>query len=1127
MNLIAVLRRTVKAQHLSRAGLVAAGIAAALVFLVIGTAIRLLIGPVSLGPFAGSLASAIDRALPGISVKYDQAAVEWDRDEGRINLAILGTRVFDREGRIIAQAPKADIVIGARPFLNGKIEVRRIGLVGVQLTLVRTASGGLRLGIGKDNQEVDLLKNIEDALKESKGPSTLESFAVHRARLAFYDESSRLFVVAPRADFVLRRKGKGLAAAFDANMEISGFPAHVKGEAVFPDGPAPVTGHIAVAGLALHSLAANSNAFAAAKNTALKVDLDGDFTIDGPRLVAAHFQAAGAGTLTVPGLANGQVHVSHLTAKGHFDGIKQQVVLDAATIAADKIKAVLKGHIGFGLNPAGDISGIAGELNISRLGVAWPGVFAHPVDFETLHLKAGWDRAAHKFLIEKLTANGAPMGLQASGSITMVDGQSPAVDLTGSIAAMKVRDLVRYWPLGAAPGGRDWVDTNMSAGDVGQVAFALHFAPGALDLPALPPEAVSVKFAVADAQVNYIKGLTQLTGVGGTAMVTGNAFIANITTGRIGPLTISGARFEIPDFSAAEQVGIVSGRVAGAMPDVLALVDMGPLRYPTRFGVNAASSKGEATVDLKIKIPLLRSVTVDQVGIAIKADVAGFGLTLGKATQLTDGNVSFAIDNQRLHATGTSGLGGSPARLALDWTEEFSTAKGPITTRVALKGSVDDAARAVLGLNFKDYLKGSIGVSGTLTGHRGSLQQGSFVLDLTPSVVTLNSVALTKAAGVPMSARLAVGFGEGSALDTIGVRISGAGTSVNANAKFEGGHLAQISAPGMRLGPQNDFSLTLTRSPVSGSDLTIRGHSLDGSRLGAAGSGGEDTKFDEPYRISAHLDRVALRDGVAMNNFALDTSGVADRVATLSMSANLTKSATVTMTIAPQDGGRHLAVSAGDVGLLLQGLYGFTSMKGGKLTINASFPTAADQMTPANVPDFQGKASLKDFRILNQPFLARLFTVGSLGGLANLLQGQGIEVSSLDVPFSSKNDVITVRDVRATGPAIGISADGYVDRPKNAIGLKGSLVPLFGINSVLGNIPLLGTLVTSKEGEGIIGITYSVSGNTDEPNVSVNPLSVLAPGILRRIFEGKIPTAPSATPASPPTPKPKPARGSE
>ncbi len=1123
MNPIALLRQNIKAHHFRRAGLVAAGITTAFLLFVVGAGIRLLIGPVSLGPFAGSLADAIDRALPGITVKYDQAAVEWERDEGRINLVILGTRVFDRDGRIIAQAPKADVDIAARPFMHGKIEVRRIALVGVQLTLVRTADGGLRLGIGKDRQEEDILKRIQDALKESKGPSTLNSFAVRRARLAFYDESSKLFIVAPRADFSLRRKGNDLTSVFTADMEISGFPAQVKGDVFFPADTRPVTGHIAVTGLSLQSLAANSRAFTAVKNTALKVDLDGAFTIDGPKLVAAYFAATGTGTLTLPDISNGEMHVSHLAAKGHYDGIKQQVVLDDASIAADKLKAHLRGRIGFAANPAGDVTGLSGELHIGRIGVAWPGVFAKPVDFDSVDLKGTWERSSRRLLIEKLAIGGAPFNLQASGQIALASGQSAGVDLTGTIGAMKVRDLVRYWPLGAAQGGRDWAEANMPNGTAGPVNFAIHFAPGMLDQPVLPPEAIAVKFPVSNAEVIYIKGLTHLTEVSGVATVTGNSFVADIASGRIGPISIRNARFEIPDFSAAEEVGVVTGRIQGAMPDVLALVDMGNLRYPSRFGVNAASSRGDTTLDMTVKIPLLKSVTVDRIGLDIKAQVTGFGLLLGKTTQLSDGNVTFVITNDRLKASGTSGLGGSASRLGLEWTEEFS-AKNPITTRVSIKGQVDDTARATLGLNVKEYVKGPIGISGTLTGHRGALQQGNLTLDLTPAVVTLNVIGVNKPAGFPMTARLAVGFAAGSALDTIGIRVTGPGTSINANAKFEGGHLAQLQAPASRLGPQNDFSLTLTRNGT-GSDLTIRGHSLDGSRIGSQGTGGNDTKFDEPFRISAHLDKLMLRDGVAISNFALDLAGIADRTATLSLSGNLSKSASISMSIAPQDGGRRLTVSASDMGLLLQGLYGFTSMKGGKLDIAATFPTPADQNTPANAPDFQGKATLKDFRILKQPFLARLFTVGSLVGLANLMQGQGIEVSALEVPFSSKNSVISVHDVRATGPAIGISADGYIDRPKNAIALKGSLVPLFGINSVLGNIPLLGTIITSKEGEGIIGMTYSVNGNTDEPSVSVNPLSALAPGILRRIFEGRMPNAanaPSNAPPTPPTPTPKP-----
>ncbi len=1123
--------RGIKAHHIGRAALVLGAIAAAIVLFIIGAAIRLLIGPVSLGPFAGSLSAAIDRAAPGITVKYDQAAVEWERDEGRITLAILGTRVLDRDGRIIAQAPKAYIGIAAGPFLRGHIEVKRIVLVGVQLTLVHSADGALRLGIGKDRQDEDILKRISDVLKRNQGPSTLESFAIKRARLAFFDEASKLFVVAPRADFRLDHvrdhpTGDHLAARLDADVEISGFPAHIRGEVALPATQGPVTGHIALTGLAIHALAANSAAFAAVRDTTLKVDIDANFVKDGARLTTADFTVSGKGAVTIPQLKNGRVAIAHLGAKGHFDGKTKSFVLDRASLVADKIKADLKGRLSFGLAETGELSGLAGELKISHLGFSWPGVFAAPVSFDAIDLKAVWQSAEKSLVIERLSVAGVPFGMQAAGRLQFAEGKSPSVEIKGSIAALSTRDLVRYWPLDAAGGGRAWTEANMPSGRIGPIDFALHFAPGALDQAGMPPEAVSAKAAVSDADVNAIAGLTHLTGVNGTLTVTGSSLTADLTSGHIGTLVAGPTRFTIPDFNAAQEVGIVEAHLRGAMSDVLALADMGKLRYPTRFGINAASTKGDAALDLDFRIPLLRSVSVDQIAIGIKANITGFALALGPRVQVTDGAILFQIDNARLHATGTAGIGGSASRLALDWTEEFKTDK-PVTTRVTLKGAVDDTARAALGINAKDYLKGPIGVSGTLLGHRGALSQASLALDLTTTQVTLDLIAVNKPAGFPMTARLGIGFGPGSTPETQTIRITGPGTNVAATARLEpSGKLINLQAANIHIGAQNDFALTVTRG-VYGIDVSLRGHSLDGSRLGSESGSADDAHFDEPFHINAKLDRLVLRDGVALSNTNFDISGVADRPATMNLSATLSKTADINMTIGPAEGGRRLALSTGDVGLLLKGLFGFTSMQGGKLEVQAQFNGRAEQAAQANAdtPDFQGKAVLKDFRVLNQPLLTRLFSAGSLLGLANLMQGQGIAVDSFEVPFSSRNGVISVRDVRATGPAIGGTAEGYIDRPKNAIALKGSLVPLFGLNSVLGNIPILGTVITSKQGEGIIGMTYSVTGSADEPSVSVNPLSALAPGILRRVFEGRVPTAaqaPSNVGETVPTPTAKP-----
>ena len=165
---------------------------------------------------------------------------------------------------------------------------------------------------------------------------------------------------------------------------------------------------------------------------------------------------------------------------------------------------------------------------------------------------------------------------------------------------------------------------------------------------------------------------------------------------------------------------------------------------------------------------------------------------------------------------------------------------------------------------------------------------------------------------------------------------------------------------------------------------------------------------------------------------------------------------------------------------------------------------------PGNTPDYQGTLDIDNFQVMNQPLLARLFSAGSFTGIGDLMGSGGISLEKLNVPFSSKNNVIGVHGAIARGRAIGATADGYVDRPKNQVALKGSLVPAYGLNSLLGNIPILGDVLVSKKGEGIFAATYSATGNADEPKIDVNALSALAPGVLRQIFQGHIPNPTNA-----------------
>ncbi|MBV8976209.1 MAG: AsmA-like C-terminal domain-containing protein [Alphaproteobacteria bacterium] len=1121
--MIAFLRRTIKAHHISRAALIAGGLAAAFVFFVAGAAIRLLIGPLSLGPFGSALPDALAQALPGLAVRYDQAAIQWSRDEGRVDLVILGAKVYDSEGRIIAQAPEADIDLAAGPLLHGKTVVQRITLAGVELTLVRTRSGQLRLGVETDKDQPDLFKRIADAVTKSNGnTSSLKEFAVRKARIAFLDEGTRLFLVAPDANLRVTTAGRDLKATLDAALEVSGQPAHITGEFNFPADRKPIRGAVAIAGLDLRALAGNAEIFAGLKPLALTIDASTTFTMQGTHLIDAEFGIGGKGALAIAGLRGGPLKVKAMQIDGRYSASSNRVLIEEGTFTAGGTTAHLVGRFDLLRDAGGVLHGVAFEDHLDKVTVDMPGVLAAPLAFRDVSARGTYVPGSRDIVLERVSLAGNTISAEASGSITLAASRAPAIEMKGQIASLSLRDLLHAWPLGLASGARDWTEKNMAQGKVGPIAFEMHMPAGLLDENQLPDGALKVAFPVANAEVNYIDGLTHATGMNGRITLLGDTFGVDIDGGRVGAIALGKSRAVIANLHLPAAPAQIEVHAAGSMTDILTLVDKKPLGYPSRFGIDVTATKGAAQMDLSLNVPTRKNLKVDDIQIGIKAAVTGFAVPLGSKIHLSDGTMNFAIGNAALHATGTATLADS--KFSLDWQEDFRT-QAPITTRVTVKGILDNGGRAAIGFPSASVIDGPSNVVATLTGHRGSLSAADMTMDLAPTRLTFDLIGLNKPQGFPTSARIAAEFGPQSSLRSGSIKLSGPGVTANGSANFDkDGHLVQLSFPVIRFGAVDDFSLGMTRGP-SGSDIILRGRSLDGTRLAAEGDS-SDAKLEGPFHINVRLEKLALREGVAIAPLTMDVAGIGERLSALTLNGAMGK-ASLQGAMMPQDAGRRLTFTAGDLGQISRGLFGFSSIRGGKLDMALNFPgRASDPPVAADQPDFQGKLTLRDFKVMNQPFLARLFTAGSLGGLINLMQGEGIAIDKLEAPFSSKNGVLDINNVRASGPAIGFTADGYIDRPKNAIAIKGTLAPLFGLNSFLGNVPLVGKVLISKEGEGVFGMTYSAHGNADQPDVNVNPLSVLTPGILRRIFEGKMPNvaqAPSNAPAPPATqPAPQP-----
>ncbi|MCA8931346.1 MAG: AsmA-like C-terminal domain-containing protein, partial [Rhodospirillaceae bacterium] len=193
------------------------------------------------------------------------------------------------------------------------------------------------------------------------------------------------------------------------------------------------------------------------------------------------------------------------------------------------------------------------------------------------------------------------------------------------------------------------------------------------------------------------------------------------------------------------------------------------------------------------------------------------------------------------------------------------------------------------------------------------------------------------------------------------------------------------------------------------------------------------------------------------------------------------------------DGRDQLSVQADDAAAAFAALDMLHAVSGGRLLLTAINAGGT----------WSGRARVEQLWLTQAPVLARLLANGPLLDLSDRLEAEGLMFDMVEVPFTLSDGRLYLTDMRASGGALGLTAEGVIDRIAETVDVHGTIVPLAGVNQVLGEIPVLGTILTGGDDQGLLALTFTVTGPIGDPAVNVNPLSALAPGIVRRIlFEG-------------------------
>ena len=186
---------------------------------------------------------------------------------------------------------------------------------------------------------------------------------------------------------------------------------------------------------------------------------------------------------------------------------------------------------------------------------------------------------------------------------------------------------------------------------------------------------------------------------------------------------------------------------------------------------------------------------------------------------------------------------------------------------------------------------------------------------------------------------------------------------------------------------------------------------------------------------------------------------------------------------------------AQNTGAMLSAFGVVSPLEGGKLEVTAT------QAGDALGAPIDGTAELTDFAVRERRPLASYCRRSRATGLLDALNGPGSASPGLPPPSTSTDGTLSLEETRAFSASLGLTATGRIDMQRKTLDLRGTVVPAYVFNSLLGNLPLIGRLFSPEKGGGLFSAGFRGAWPIGEPQVSVNPLSALTPGFLRKLFD--------------------------
>ena len=688
-----------------------------------------------------------------------------------------------------------------------------------------------------------------------------------------------------------------------------------------------------------------------------------------------------------------------------------------------------------------------------------------------------------------------------TATVRFVEGKAPGVSVALGVHDMSVSQVKQLWPWFSARGARNWVLSNVFGGRVSEAQLQFRVEPGRAGngVPLSAEESFGT-FQLEGTRFDTAGVIPPVRDATGMVDYKGNDVEVSLSSGTVylpsgRTVAASNGKLSVKKANVPPVVGALDIDVAGEAPAVAELASYDPINAMRHVGLVAEDfTVGQVSGNVKADIPLQKGVDRNRLNWLVTLNYEDLSIAKpidGQIVSEADGTI--AVEKTKAVIVAKAKLGGVPAEI--NAVEPLGNSE--IERKRLISLTLDEKTRETLVPGLSDMVKGPVKV--VLDSKGGGRQMVE--ADLTDAQLVIPWAGWSKGAGIPGSASFLLENADGkSTLSNF--NLGGATFGVVGSVALDGGSLSEAAFSKVRLNRNDDVAVTIRRSG-KGYAVDVKGEALDARSIVRQFTADTSTatKAAESGSVSVSVDvkTVTGFHDERLSDLKLEYRGAGDKVDRLEVDAVAKSGAAVELRNGAEGGGRTMRMTSADAGAILRFLDIYEHMEGGRIEL-ALKGGADGPMT--------GQVDARDFVLVNEPRLSSIVSTTPPGGDRSLNQAVKRDIDTSRVSFQQcysriekGSGYLRLSDGVLRGPVVGATFQGMLYDPKGNMDMTGTFMPAYGLNRIFGEIPIIGVLLGNGRDRGLIGVTFKLEGDADSPGVQINPLSVIAPGIFRSIFE--------------------------